>query len=79
MWLTRNRKIRGIPLFGLLLPALTNALLVGWELSVYIGGGFAINALYVALGEMAVLLTFGIILYLTIRKRGLDIILFETK
>ena len=79
MWLTRNRKIRGIPLFGLLLPALTNALLVGWELSVYIGGGFAINALYVALGEMAVLLTFGTILYLTIRKRGLDIILFETK
>ena len=79
MWLSRNWKVRGIPLFGLLLPALTNAILVGWELTVYIGGGFGINALYVALGEIAVLLTLGSLLYLAIRKRGLDIILFETK
>ena len=79
MWLTRNRLVRGIPLFGLLMPALTNAILVGWELSVYIGGGFGINALYVALGEIAVLLTLGTCLYLAIKKRGLHIILFETK
>ena len=79
MWLTRNRLVRGIPLFGLLIPALTNAILVGWELSIYIGGGFGINALYVALGEIAVLLTLGVFLYLAIKKRGLHIILFETK
>ena len=79
MWLTRNLKVRGIPLAGLLMPALTNAVLVGWELSVYIGGGFALNALYVALGELAVLLTLGTILYLTIQRRGLHTILFETK
>lgn len=79
MWLSRNWKVRGIPLLGLLLPALTNAILVGWELTVYIGGGFGINALYVALGEIAVLLTLGNLLYLAIRKRGLDAILFETK
>ena len=72
MWLTRKWLVRGIPLPGLLMPALTNALLVGWELTVYIGGGFAINALYVALGEIAVLMTLGILLYRAIKQRGLD-------
>ena len=57
MWLTRNITVGKLPLLGMLMPALFNALLVGWELSVYIGGGFWINAIYVALGEIAVLLT----------------------
>ena len=52
--------------------ALPLDVLVGWELSVYIGGGFAINALYVAIGELAVLLTLGSLLYTAIRRRGLD-------
>jgi len=76
MWLTRNIKIRDIPLFGLLMPAVTNAVLVGWELSVYIGGGFPLNAFYVAIGEAAVLLTLGLALYLAMRKRKLDLRLF---
>ena len=76
MWLTRNIKVKGIPLLGLLMPALTNALLVGWELSIYIGGGFWVNAIYVAIGEAAVLLTLGLALYLAMRKRKLDAILF---
>ena len=79
MWMSRNLKIRNVPLFGLLLPALTNAVLVGWELSVYIGGGFAVNALYVALGELAVMLTLGTVLYLVISRRNLDKLLFESK
>lgn len=79
MWLTRKLLMKGIPLLGLLMPALTNAILVGWELTVYIGGGFWINALYVAIGEAVVLLTLGTLLYLTIRKRGLDTILFAPK
>ena len=33
MWLTRKVTIKGYPLPGLLMPALFNALLVGWELS----------------------------------------------
>jgi len=76
MWLTRKKLVLGLPLAGLLMPALTNALLVGWELTVYIGGGFCLNALYVAIGEAAVLLIFGSTLYLAIRKRGLDMRLF---
>lgn len=77
MWLTRNIRLRNIPLIGLMMPALTNAILVGLELSIYIGGGFAVNALYVALGELAVLLTLGTALYLTIRNRKLGSILFK--
>ena len=76
MWLSRKWLVRGIPLFGLLMPALTNALLVGWELSLYIGGAFGMNALYVALGELAVMLTLGAVLYLAIRSRKLDSRLF---
>ena len=76
MWMTRNIRFLGLPLMGLLMPALTNAIFVGWELTVYIGGGFWINALYVALGEAAVLLIPGSLLYLAMTKRGLDQKLF---
>ena len=76
MWMTRNIRFLGLPLPGLLMPALTNAIFVGWELTVYIGGGFWINALYVALGEAAVLLIPGTVLYLAMTKRGLDQKLF---
>ena len=79
MWLSRKWLVKGLPVIGLLMPAVSNAFLVGWELTVYIGGGFALNALYVALGELAVLLVPGTVLYLTIRKRGLDSVLFEAK
>ena len=72
MYGLRNVKIKGYPLLAMLLPAISNALLVGWELSVYIGGGFWLNALYVAIGELAVLLGLGTALYYTLRTRGLD-------
>jgi len=76
MWLTRNVTVRGYPLLGMLLPAITNAFLVGWELTVYIGGAFAVNALYVALGETIVLLVFGSGLFYAMKKRKLDTRLF---
>ena len=79
MWMPRNWRIHGIPFPGLLLPALTNAVLVGWELSIYIGGGFGVNALYVALGEIAVLMTLGILLYRTIKGRRLEDVLFRSR
>ena len=71
MWLSRKITVKSWPLPGLLMPAVFNAFLVGWELSVYIGGGFWFNALCVALGEAAVLLLPGTLLYYTIRKRNL--------
>lgn len=76
MWLTRKWCVKGYPLPGMLMPALCNAVLVGWELSVYIGGGFLLNALYVAIGEAAVLLVPGSALYYAIKKRRLEQTLF---
>ena len=76
MWLTRNVKLKKLPLLGMLMPALFNAILVGWELSAYIGGGFWMNAIYVAIGEAIVLLTVGSILYFAMKKRNLDKRLF---
>jgi len=76
MYRLRNARVGKLPLWGLLMPAVTNAVLVGWELTVYIGQGFWLNALCVAIGELAVLLIFGTALYLAMKKRRLDSQLF---
>ena len=76
MYLTRNVKLKGMPVLGLTMPAVWNALLVGWELTVYIGGMFWLNAVYVAIGEAAVLGTLGVLLYTAMKKRNLDSRLF---
>lgn len=65
-------RLRSVPFLGLFMPALTNAALVGWELTAYIGGGFVLNAVYVALGELIVLLTLGLGLSWLIKERRLD-------
>ena len=70
------RLLRKVPIVGVWMPALWNAVLVGWELSVYIGGGFWINALCVAIGEAAVLLTLGLVLYYSLKSRNLHTRLF---
>ena len=72
MYLCRRVCIKGYPLPALLMPGVCNALLVGWELAVYVGGGFFINALYVAIGEVAVLLTLGTALFYTVKARKLS-------
>ena len=77
MHLTRNVKWGKLPVLGLLMPGIFNALLVGWELNIYIGGGFWLNALCVALGEWVVLLTLGSILYSAMKIRHLDAKLFS--
>ena len=70
------RRLRHIPLAALLMPALFNAVLVGLELTVYLGGAFWLNALYVALGEAIVMLVFGSALSAAMKKRKLDRRLF---
>jgi len=77
MYWLRNIKWRRLPVPGLLMPGIANAFLVGWELTVYIGNPFWLNALYVALGEWIVLLTLGSALYMAIRIRNLDTRLFS--
>lgn len=77
MYGLRNARLGWLPLPGLLMPALFNGLLVGWELSVYVGGGFLLNAVYVAIGEAAVLLTLGALLYRALLRRKLGDKLFS--
>ncbi len=72
MYLTRQATVKNIPFLGLLMPAFFNALLVGWELTLYIGEAFWLNALYVAIGELGVLLTLGVVLHVVMVRRGLD-------
>lgn len=72
MYALQNVKIKNYPLAAMVMPAICNALLVGWELSLYFGGGFWLNALYVAIGELAVMLTLGTALYTVIQRRKLD-------
>ena len=79
MWLTRRVQIWKFPLLGMLMPALFNGLLVGWELATYVGGGFWLNAFYVAVGELTVLLTLGTVLYTALRRRGLHRRLFDRR
>lgn len=76
MWMTRKLTVKGYPALGMLMPALFNAFLIGWELSLYIGSSFGINALYVAIGEAAVLLILGTLLYYAMKVRRLDTRLF---
>lgn len=77
MRMLRNVKTGSVPLPGLLMPALFNALLVGAELTYYFGGGFFLNAFYVALGELIVLLIPGTLLYHAMTRRHLDTRLFS--
>ena len=72
MHLCRKVRIKSYPLLGMFFPAIFNGLLVGWELELYIGGGFWINALYVAIGELAVLLVLGTALYYAFYRRNLQ-------
>ena len=74
MYATRNIKVWGIPVLGMLMPAVFNALLVGWELWLFLETPFWLNALYVAIGELAVLLVLGTGLYILLDKRFRHII-----
>ena len=76
MWFSRRITIGKLPLPGLVMPAVSNAVLVGWELTVYIGQAFWLNALQVAIGEVLVLMTLGIALYFAVKTRNLDKRLF---
>lgn len=62
--------LRRYPWVSFALPAVSNALLVGWELSYYFSGGFWLNALYVAIGELVVLYTLGAALYRATKRHA---------
>ena len=69
MYLTRRIRVGKLPLPALLFPAFFNALLVGWELTVYIGGAYWLNALCVAAGELIALLGPGLCLWSFLKRK----------
>ena len=76
MYQCRNLRVLKVPIVALLMPAVCNGLLVGWELTIYLGGAFALNAAYVAIGELAVLLSLGTALYFLLCTPRLQATLF---
>ena len=62
----------------MLMPAIWNGIIVGWEIEAFfIEGPFHIGDFFiqgglVALGELGVMLLLGTLLYYVITKRGLD-------
>lgn len=82
IYLLRNVKIKNYPFLAMLMPALWNGVVIGWEIEVFFIEGdfkftsFLIQGGLVALGELGVMLVLGTILYYVITKRGLDKRLF---
>ncbi len=77
MYRLRHVHVLRIPLPALVMPAAFNAVFVGAELTIYIGEfSMWLNMLYVAVGELAVLLTAGTALYFAFTARGLNRRLF---
>lgn len=78
IYFLRNVKIKNYPLLAMLMPALFNGVIVGWEIEFFfIEGKFHIGDFFiqgglVALGELGVMLILGTLLYFAIIKRGLD-------
>lgn len=83
IYLLRNVKLKTYPLPALLMPALFNGVIVGWEIETFfiegdfIFAGFLLQGGLVALGELGVMLTLGTALYYIIRNRKLDQRLFR--
>ena len=78
IYFLRNVKIKNYPLLSMLMPALWNGVVVGWEIECFFiegkfnFGDFLVQGGLVALGELGVMLVLGTLLYYAITKRGLD-------
>lgn len=77
MYLLRNVRIKNIPFLALLMPALFNGLIVGFEIDFFFIGNmhfnivdFLIQGGLVALGELVVLLVLGIPMCILLNKQG---------
>ncbi len=83
IYLLRNVKIKTYPLPAMLMPAVFNGIIVGWEIETFFVEGdfifadFLVQGGLVALGELGVMLVLGTILYYIFVKRSLDKKLFS--
>ena len=78
MYALRNERICKIPFFSLLMPALANSVIVGFEIDFFFVNQFSFNLVdfliqggLVALGELAVLMILGLPLSILFEKQNL--------
>ena len=74
---TRNVKFKDLPFLSAIFPVLSNAIIVGIEITVFMPEGFKfqaflINALQVGIGELVICYGLGLPLYKVIKKTKLD-------
>ena len=78
IWFLRKVTVKGYPLTSMLMPAIWNGIIVGWEIEYFfIEGdfewiGFLTQGGLVALGEVAVMAILGTLLWVAIRKKNID-------
>lgn len=83
IYILRDAKIGSYPLLSMLMPALWNGVIVGWEIEYFFIEGdfhftdFLLQDGLVALGELGVMLILGTLLYYVILKRNLHTRLFK--
>ena len=76
IWLLRNVRIKDVPVLSLLMPAVFNGLIIGWEIEAFFIDGpfhfvsFLTQAGLVSLGEFVVVLVCGAPLAMLIEKKG---------
>ncbi|MEE1321217.1 MAG: QueT transporter family protein [Acutalibacteraceae bacterium] len=82
MYRLRNIRLKGIPILSLLMPAVFNGIIIGAEIEMFFIDGtfhfasFLTQAGFVALGEIGVLFTLGLLLYKVIKDKNLEKYLF---
>ncbi len=82
MYYLRNVRFKGIPLLSLLMPAVFNGIIIGFEIEIFFVEGtfhfisFLTQAGFVALGEIGVLFTLGLLLFKVIKDKNLEKYLF---
>ena len=84
MYALRSVRIKNIPFLGLLMPAIFNGLIIGFEIDFFFIGSMSFNFVdflvqggFVALGELAVLFVLGLPLTFLVEKTGLNKKIFK--
>lgn len=83
IYFLRNAKIKTYPLAAMLMPAVFNGVIIGWEIETFFIEGdfifadFLLQGGLVALGELLVMITLGTVLYYVLVKRDLNKKLFK--
>lgn len=84
MYFTRNICFKKLPLVSALMPAIFNGVIIGLEIEIFFIEGpfrftsFLIQAGLVALGELGVLFTLGLLLTAALKRNGLDRRIFSS-